>query len=75
MPTNGLSVGLPGGTLGGGNFGEIKPRMSAEHLNEALADNSCSAEDSGLPLFLRPFRLHVLISIVLSWGTHAAPPC
>jgi hypothetical protein len=44
-------------------------------LNEALADNSGRAEDSSLPLFLRTFRLHVLISVVLGWGIHAAPPC
>jgi hypothetical protein len=34
-------------------------------LNEALADDTGSAEDSRLPLFLRLFRLHVLVSVVL----------
>jgi hypothetical protein len=49
--------------------------MIAEHLNEALADNSCSAKDSRSPLFLRSLRVHILISVVLRWGIHAAPPC
>ncbi len=65
MPANGFGVGPAGRALGGGNFGEVEPGMIAKHLNEALADNPCSAKDSGLPLFLRLFRLHSLISVVL----------
>ncbi len=65
MPADGFGVGLAGGALGGGNLGEFKPRMMAEHLNEALADDTCGAEDSSLPFFLPLFRLHVLISVVL----------
>src|SRR5207249_246242 len=42
MPSNGFGVGLAEGALGGGNLGKFKPGMIAEHLNEALADNSCS---------------------------------
>jgi hypothetical protein len=74
MPANGFGVGLAGRTLGGGNFREVEPWVIAEHLNEALANYSRSAEDSCLPLFLRTFRLHVLVSVVLGWGIHAAPP-
>lgn len=65
MPADGFGVGLAGRTLRGGDFGEIEPGMIAEHLNEALADDTGSAEDSRLPLFLRLFRLHVLVSVVL----------
>src|SRR5229473_648970 len=75
VPANGVGVGFARRTFGRGNFGKVKPRMIAEHLNEALADNSGSAEDSRFPLFLRPLRLHILISVVLRWGIHAAPPC
>jgi hypothetical protein len=39
--------------------------MVAKHLNEALADNTSRAEDPRLPLFFQPFRVHVLISVVL----------
>jgi hypothetical protein len=39
--------------------------MIAEHLNEALADDTRGAEDPRLPFFLRSFRLHILISVVL----------
>src|SRR5712691_23377 len=74
MPVHGFSVSLAGGTLGGRHFGELEPGMIAEHLNKALADDSSSAEDSRLPLFVRPVHLHVLRSVVLRWGTHAAPP-
>src|SRR6266851_6472389 len=74
MPASGFSVGLAGRTLGGGNFGKVKPGMSAEHLNEALADDTGGAEDSCFPFLVRAFGLHVLISVVLRWGTHAAPP-
>jgi hypothetical protein len=74
MPADGFSVGLAGRALGGSDFREVKPRMIAEHLNEALADDTRSAEDSCLPLFRRTFRLHVLLSIVLRWGIHTAPP-
>jgi hypothetical protein len=49
--------------------------MIAEHLNEALAYDTCSAEDSCLPLFGWTIRLHDLISIVLGWGIHTVPPC
>jgi hypothetical protein len=65
MPANGFGVGLAGGALGGGDFAKVKPGMIAEHLNEALADDTCSAQDSCLPPFLRSFRLHVLISVAL----------
>src|SRR5260370_13731154 len=75
VPSNGFGVGLAGRTFGGGNFGEIKPRMIAEHLNEALADNSCGTAGARFPLFRRPLRLHILISVVLRWGIHAVPPC
>jgi len=37
----------------------------AEHLNEALADDTGSAEDSCLPLFGWAIRVHDLISVVL----------
>src|SRR5713226_468148 len=75
MPANGFGVSLAEGALGGGDFGKVKPRVITEHLNEALADHSCGAEDSCFPLFSRLLRLHVLISIVLRWGIHAVPPC
>jgi len=65
MPANGFGVSPAGGTLGRGDFGEVKPGMVAEHLNKALADDTCGAEDSGLPFFLRSRHLHVLISVVL----------
>jgi len=65
MPANGFGVGLAGRALGGGYLGKVKPGMIAEHLNEALTDDTCSAEDSCLPFFRRPLRLHVLISVVL----------
>src|SRR5712691_4551601 len=74
MPANGFGVGLAGRTLGGGNFGEVEPRMIAEHLNEPLADDAGGAEDSCFPFLVRAFGLHVLISVDLRWGTHAAPP-
>src|SRR6266849_6854173 len=74
MPANGFGVGFAAGTLGGGDFGEVEPGMIAEHLNQALADDAGGAEDSRFPFFVRTFRLHVLISIVLGWGIQAAPP-
>jgi hypothetical protein len=37
----------------------------AEHLNEALANNSSRAKDPCLPLFLWLFGLHDLISVIL----------
>src|SRR6266436_9980153 len=67
MPASGFSVGLAGRTLGGGNFGKVKPGMSAEHLNEALADDTGGAEDSCFP-FLEigraSCRERVYISVV-----------
>src|SRR5260370_10289452 len=74
VPANGFGVSSTRRTLGGGNFGKVKPRMIAEHLNETLADNACSAKDSRPPLVLRSLRVHILISVVLRYGIHSPPP-
>jgi len=50
MPVNGFGVRFAGGTLGGGDFGELKPGMIREEMNEALADHAGGAEDAGANL-------------------------
>jgi hypothetical protein len=47
MPVNGLGVRLAGGTLRGGDFGELKPGMIRKEMNEALADHAGGAENAG----------------------------
>jgi len=51
MPVNGFGVRFAGGTLGGGDFGELKPGMIREEMNEALADHAGGTEDTGANLF------------------------
>jgi hypothetical protein len=46
MPAHGFGVRLAGGTLGGGNFSELKPGMIREEMHEALADHAGGAEDT-----------------------------
>src|SRR5882724_9015405 len=51
MPVNGFGVRLAGGTLGGGDFGELKPGMIREEMDEALADHAGGAEDASAKFF------------------------
>ena len=52
MPANGFGVGLAGGTLGGGNFGELEPGMTGQQTNETLTNDTGRAEDARPQLFL-----------------------
>src|SRR5260370_35757842 len=61
MPTNGFGVSFAGGTLGGRDFREVKPRMIAENWNERLADDTGGTEDSGLRLLRCLLRRHVAV--------------
>src|SRR5256885_9013350 len=52
MPANGWGVGLAGGALGGGNFGELEPGMTGQQTNETLTNDTGRAEDASPHLFL-----------------------
>ena len=51
MPADGFGVTFAGRALGGGNFGELKPGMSGKKFHQALAYQTCCAQNTGTPFF------------------------
>jgi hypothetical protein len=49
MPAGGLGVGFAGGSLGCGDFGQLKPWMIGEKFHEALADQAGCTENARAP--------------------------
>src|SRR6202171_2389014 len=57
MPAHCFSLGLPGRTFRGCDFGEFKPRMIREQAHDTLTDQASRAEHADAKLLLQSRRL------------------
>ena len=53
MPLHSLRIFFPGGTLGSSNFGQLKPRMIGEQLDETLPDRAGGPENASAKFLLK----------------------